>query len=451
MDVYKKVLEYEEMLKDGVISEAEFQKLKTILYSAKMSELGIEDEAEYEDYLKKDVFREAILMLENDTAASYREAVSWLEKLGDWGNAAAVTEQARADLLELEKKEAEKKAIAEKAEKYKNAIEKMSTRTSSSYKEAIAAFESLGDWEDSKELLEKCTNELQEINEEQKKQLVEKELKKIKRNKKIAIIGGSIAALILAVVIVSSMIKPDLMKFGSQKTETIHNMDFKVPDSWVKLSQSNSNCNYYACYKKGKTIAVLAVAYKGDTDLSGEGGYDAKSDEHYTDEYASKEIQNVQGVYKMIEADNSAFEACLYCDPKKVRNSEEFLDNIGSSFTIDSYSNPRVIEDVIIDYKGSTEAGAKVAKMNLDVTAVYDTGGAKGEKTPEWDLKEPVTFEAGKTSTITVVFDGKEYSTKIKCSTEDEEDKDEGSRSGSTGRKRKGTTSASGNDILGKL
>ena len=40
MDIYKKLLEYEEMLKDGVISEAEFQKLKKILYSGKMSEFN---------------------------------------------------------------------------------------------------------------------------------------------------------------------------------------------------------------------------------------------------------------------------------------------------------------------------------------------------------------------------------------------------------------------------
>ena len=90
METYKKILEYEAMLKDGIISEAEFQKLKKILVSSKMEELGIDDEAEFEEMLKKDVFTEAVMMLEDSTVASYKEAISWLEKLGDWDNAAVV-------------------------------------------------------------------------------------------------------------------------------------------------------------------------------------------------------------------------------------------------------------------------------------------------------------------------------------------------------------------------
>jgi len=177
METYKKLLEYEEMLKDGVLSEAEFQKLKSILYSGKMAELGIEDEAEFEDYLKKDVFREAILMLENNDAKSYREAVFWLKKLGDWGNAASVIEQCRPELLELERQEELERVEKEKEELYNNALKKLNNKTFSSHSEAIKDLQSLGDWKDVKEIIEKSSLELPDL---------KKKMKSLKeKNKKI--------------------------------------------------------------------------------------------------------------------------------------------------------------------------------------------------------------------------------------------------------------------------
>lgn len=120
MEEYKKKLEYDQMLKDGVISESEYQKLKDLLYASKMAELGIQDEVELEETLKKDAFKEAVLMLENNTAPSYREAIALLESLGGWGNSTALISQCRTKLVELEKIEEEERIAAERAEQEEN-------------------------------------------------------------------------------------------------------------------------------------------------------------------------------------------------------------------------------------------------------------------------------------------------------------------------------------------
>lgn len=41
-----------------------------------------------------------------------------------------------------------------------------------------------------------------------------------------------------------------------------------------------------------------------------------------------------------------------------------------------------------------------------------------------WKLKEPVTLKAGETSKLTVIVEGKEYSTDITCTTKPEDSKE---------------------------
>ena len=83
-----------------------------------------------------------------------------------------------------------------------------------------------------------------------------------------------------------------------------------------------------------------------------------------------------------------------------------------------------MLENVEMEYRGSTEAGTEIVEgdSSLDVAAIYDTGIAKGVKSVyDWKLKEPVTLEAGKTSIIVLIVEGKEYPFEIKCTTEPEE------------------------------
>lgn len=209
MDILKQLLEYEEMYKDGVISEAECQKLKDMIRSTKMAELGLQSEDELNDYINREVFRESVLMLENNTVASYKEAITWLEKLGDWGNAKAVIDQCRAELPELEAQEALAEAERAKKEIYDNAIIKLKKQTLASHNEAIKDLESLGDWEDAKDIIEKSKKELSVLEEKvaKEKQELEKKRQKTKKTITIAII---IVACIVALYLVNeNVIKPN--------------------------------------------------------------------------------------------------------------------------------------------------------------------------------------------------------------------------------------------------
>ena len=449
MDIYKKLLEYKAMFEDGVISGEEFQKLKQMLYTSKMREMGIQDEAEFEEIIKKDVFKEAVLMLEKNTVSSYREAISLLEKLGNWGNAPSLIEQCKEDLVELEKQEELIRAEEARIKLYTDAIQKLRTKSVANYEEAIKDLESLGEYKDAEEILEKAKLELPEL---KKKKAEEKEIAEADRRKKrkIAIIAcASIAVIIIAFIVISDAIKPNLMKHGDMKAARIHNISYQVPEDWKEKKVSSwKDTQYYTLDNKGKTVAALVVMYKGENDLSGKAGYNEDGDDHYSFEDAIVDVQDADsGVYKQFTADTSVFEVGCYCNENKVKNRDKFLASVQESFDTANYKNLRKISDVLIKYEGDTEAGVKVAKMNLTVTAVYDTGVAKGEKTlTDWELKNPVTFEAGKTSTITVIVDGKEYSKKVKCTTEVKKDEDEKSSSGSTSIRSPGSATISGVD-----
>ena len=209
MDIYKKILEYEELLKDGVITEEGFQKLKATLYSEMMTEIGIQDEAIFEEMIKKDVFREAILMLEKNTAAGYREAIFWLEKLGDWGNAGDVIEQCRSELIELEKQEEAERAEKAREDLYNSALQLLKRNTVDAHNKAIKDLESLGDWGDASVVAEKAKTELPEL--ERKAIVAQNELesKKKKKKKIILITVITVIGIITAYLINEKILKPN--------------------------------------------------------------------------------------------------------------------------------------------------------------------------------------------------------------------------------------------------
>ncbi len=117
MDKYKKLLEYEEMLRDGVISGAEAQKLKAILISQTMAELGVQDEAECEEMLKREAYREAVLILEKNESKRFKEAFYVLENLGDWGDASDVIRRYQKEYDAVKKQDEQ-----DKAEQVKNEL-----------------------------------------------------------------------------------------------------------------------------------------------------------------------------------------------------------------------------------------------------------------------------------------------------------------------------------------
>ena len=188
MEAYKKAMEYKALLNDGVISEAEFNKLKDILYTSKMEEVGIGNVDEFEELIKKEYFKEAILLLEKNDAPSYRIAISMLENLGDWGNATNVIEKCRYELSKIETAEEEKA----KEDLYNNALRKLRSQELSCQKEALNELESLGDWKDASNLAEEKRSEILKL---------EKEAKNAKESFRRKIIGIIIMAGIACVAI----------------------------------------------------------------------------------------------------------------------------------------------------------------------------------------------------------------------------------------------------------
>ena len=457
METYNTIYKLKELLDEGIISQEEFdEKKREFLFPKEFEEekkrKQQEEEArkkEEEERLRIDsnnavLYAAAMRNIDSKDAESYRNAISILRKIGDWRDAADLLEKCEKDLPELEKKEAEEKALELKAKTYRTATEKMEIKTSSSYREAIAAFESLGDWEDSKALLEKCKAEQPELEAKEQKEKAEKEKQKKKRIRRIGIFSAIVIAAIVGAVVLVNALKPNLTKYDELKEFKTHSMSYKIPESWSKNDiLSKDNYSYYTLQNGGKTAAVLTVEYKGDTDLWGAAAYDASGDGHYSDENAIKAIPTAKGTYQTIEADNSAFEVTLYCDDSKVKNSSQFLTDISSTFNTKDYSNPRSPKDVTIGYDGSTEAGTTIDENSIKVSQDFDTGLGIGSKTPEWTLKEKVVLEAGKTSEIIVIVDGKEYKKEIECSTKLDDEESSGSHRSVSTSTRGGTTATS--------
>ena len=105
MEAYKKIEEYKGLLKDGVISEEEYLKLKQMVFVSSKQELDIETEDAFDEVINREQFNEAMKKLEVNTSASYTEAISLLEDLGSWGSAAVVAEQCRQELQEIKTQE----------------------------------------------------------------------------------------------------------------------------------------------------------------------------------------------------------------------------------------------------------------------------------------------------------------------------------------------------------
>lgn len=428
MDSFEKILEYDKLLKDGVISEDEYKQLKNILINNLKTEGIIANEEAFEEEFNNWLYQTAISKLDDQTLASYTEAMAILEKLGDWKSAKVILEQCRKELPELEKKDAEAKEIERKDGEFNEAVKKLETHTYSSYNEAIRIFENLGDWKDSKEYIEKAKADLPELFKKfRQDQAAEEEERKKKKRFLITLCTAAVAVLVL-IGIMSVVTKPKLDNYDTMFDSSIHNMEYRVPDNCTKdIARSSGRCTLYKIDKNDKTIGVVTVEYKGETDLTGDAGYDPDTDMHYALDAAKDLIPESNGTYSTVEADNSSFEVTVYCEDS-VEGKDVLLDAITKSFNTSGYKNPRTIKNVAIEYYGDTEAGTVIAPGNTDfeVEVEIDTGLGTGilKTSPTWSIKDKVTLKAGKTSTVTIVIDGRDYTTEIECATEVEEEED---------------------------
>ena len=118
-----------------------------------------------EEDKKNEKYDNAIKRLDKKTSESYKTAIEELEKLGGWKDAEEIIEKCKEELVEIEKIESDQKAENEKNELYEKARKKFEQKTSNSFKEGILCLERLGNWKDAPEMIEQKKIELQEIEE----------------------------------------------------------------------------------------------------------------------------------------------------------------------------------------------------------------------------------------------------------------------------------------------
>lgn len=414
MDNIEKLQQLKQLLDEGILTQEEFDSRKEqILFPEKIEEERRKEEEEkrkQEEASQKNVlFDTAISRFDVKTSESYKQGISGLEELGDWRDANVLVEKYKAELVEIEKKEEEEEAEKKKESLYENALKKFEVRTSSSYRSAIADLESLGEWKDAIEIIEERKPELQEILEEEQKK--SKQLKK-----KLVIAAVAVVVVIVAVAVAKMLLTPNLAKFTPTKEKTINTITFKVPEE-CKAEVTSATCTTLSLSKNNQIIGVIEVQYKGDSDLEGTGGYNSKTDEHKPTDKAKELIPDGSGEYKMVEADNSAYEVAVYSS-EKVNGKSDLLNAIAESFDTSGYKNPRESEGLQASYNGDASAGVKIDTntKGLSVYEKYKNAKGVGTKGVTFTVTEPVTLEAGETSTVKINANGQECELKITCS-----------------------------------
>ena len=314
-------------------------------------------------------------------------------------------------IKDIENQDSAHKNEADKEALYNEALKKFGQKTSKTYKAGISDLEGLGDWRDVAEEIGKRKAELLEI------EIKEKEKRK-KLKKKILIGVAVIVAAIICGITAKKILTPNLADYTVNYDEKLNSMKYKLPKECLLEDLEDNIIEQYSLNENGKAIAVIEVEYKGDSDLSGDAGYDSKFDEHDLSDSALELIPDASGKYKDIEADNSVFEVTIYCNEDKVDGADTLLDNIAKSFDVEGYKNPRTSKRIKAQYIGDTSAGVKIKEgvEDLSVKETYETVKGTGAKDVSYKIKHPVSLKAGETSKVNIVADGRTCVLKIKCS-----------------------------------
>ncbi len=132
---------------------------------------------------------------------------------------------------------------------YKSAVSKISTLSIPSNEKAIKLFESIIDWKDSRELIEKCNQNIESIKVAEEKLESERNVKAQKakiRNKKIALIGGPIiAVLIVFLIVLDILIIPSVHYKNAVEAEKTGNIRTAVLEyGKARKYKDNSNLIY---------------------------------------------------------------------------------------------------------------------------------------------------------------------------------------------------------------
>ena len=460
MDKFELLKKYKELLEEGIIEQEEFDKKKVELLGA--TEIEPERDPAEEQKLREELdkkeklYNEVISTQYDDSLENMKKNIKKLESIGEYKDSAALLEKYKNNLekkeesvynaciaalnsrsagidqidaiikdlrempfykdskLLIEKCHERKTEIKqqEKEKKYKETLELLKIKKFSSYKTAIDNLNALGEYKDSKELLNKAQAELAGI-----KKKIGSRIIKI----------GSVCIAVIAIIVVGfavyNILKPDLYDekdLESTRKDTIHELTYNVPDTWKKVKKdSDKLAHVYNKKHDGEVVAVMQISYSGEIDLTGDAKQKIAAAANTTLTRYSEEV-----IYK----DNAAFRIRLYCDADKVNGEEEFFEYMKDEIDASAYKNPRkLIETKVenISYTGDTEAGTKITADEIDADCVetYDTGVNKGTKKvkPNIKLKEDVVLVAGKTSTVTLIIGESEYTLDVACTTESPE------------------------------
>ena len=420
MQNIEKLQQLKQLLDEGIISTEEFEiRKKQILFPEIIEEEKRKAEEEKqrlaEEERKNEVFEAAIKKFNNKTSDSFKQGISELESLEKWRDADSLVEQYKQELAEIEKIEEDKRLELERKDIYEKANQKFRVNTSQSFRAGINELSKLGDWRDAAEIVEQRKSELKEI---EAKENLEKEKKK-KKWKKIITIAAVAAAVIIALVILFAVVlKPDLSNYSSMEDYKINSMSYKVPEDWQTEGMSTNKMAKYTLSKNNKVIALLVVEYLGDTDLEGAAGYNKDSKKSKSDTVAKKIIPDTSGRFDTVVADNSMYDVSLYCDEKKVKGAAELLNTVKESFDVKGYKNPRTYEGIKAYYSGDTSAGVTIDadSEGLSVRESYKTAIGLGTKDASFTVEEPVTLEAGETSTLVIESGDNKTELNITCS-----------------------------------
>lgn len=88
--------------------------------------------------------------------------------------------------------------------------------------------------------------------------------------------------------------------------------------------------------------------------------------------------------------------------------------SLGSENDVKQISNEVNIESLSVKYYGSMENGA-VIDNNSDLTVTANYSNGKSEEVEGWKIEDPVTLEAGKTSTVIISYEGVEKELSLTC------------------------------------
>lgn len=88
-------------------------------------------------------------------------------------------------------------------------------------------------------------------------------------------------------------------------------------------------------------------------------------------------------------------------------------------------SEENILVKIEARYKGVTKAGTVLDDDNsgIYVTGIYGDGTTEEIYGNEFEIKKPVTLKAGKTSTVTIMYNGKKCNLKVKCTTKEKQKK----------------------------